>query len=295
MSIEKLGYRLVGKNKHSAVKVCEWCKKSLRSNNFCYKQKFYGIESHRCVQMSPVIFNCTQNCKFCWRTLDYVLPKKQEWDEPSEIIDECIERQKEMLQGFCGNAEGIKFYNAMRPNQFAISLSGEPCLYPFLPEMIDELKKRKITSFLVTNGTVPEMVEKLISTQPTQFYVTLAAPDNETYIETCQPIIKDGWQRLMKTLDMIKEFKRSVIRLTLVRNLNMKRAEKYAELIDKANPKFVEVKSFMSVGGSRKRLPYDSMPLHNEIISFAKIIEKHSSYKIKDEKRDSRVVLMVKK
>jgi wyosine [tRNA(Phe)-imidazoG37] synthetase (radical SAM superfamily) len=50
----------------------------------------------------------------------------------------------------------------------------------------------------------------------------------------------------------------------------------------------------MSVGFSRSRIPYDAMPLHNEIQEFAKIISEVSGYKIKDEKSDSRVVLLEK-
>jgi wyosine [tRNA(Phe)-imidazoG37] synthetase (radical SAM superfamily) len=39
-------------------------------------------------------------------------------------------------------------------------------------------------------------------------------------------------------------------------------------------------------------MPYSAMPLFEEIIAFAREIEKNSSYKITDAKEDSRVVLM---
>ena len=47
------GYRLVGN--HSAVKTCHWARKSLSTGGRenCYKQKFYGVPSHRCLQMTP--------------------------------------------------------------------------------------------------------------------------------------------------------------------------------------------------------------------------------------------------
>lgn len=45
--LKKQQYGVVGR--HSAVKVCEWTKKSLVTGNSCYKQKFYGIQSHRCL------------------------------------------------------------------------------------------------------------------------------------------------------------------------------------------------------------------------------------------------------
>ena len=70
--------------------------------------------------------------------------------------------------------------------------------------------------------------------------------------------------------------------------------EEYAELIEKASPDFVEAKAFMPVGGAQERLPYESMPRHSEIKDFAKQLEKNSSYKIKNEKEDSRVVLLTR-
>ena len=69
---------------------------------------------------------------------------------------------------------------------------------------------------------------------------------------------------------------------------------KYAKLIEKALPNFVECKSFMSVGFSRSRLPYSSMPLHEEIKEFSEKLSNSLGYKIADEKKDSRVVLLKK-
>jgi len=51
-TMEKQQYRIVGDNKHSAVKVCGWTKKMLKGEGGCYKLKFYGIMSHQCLQMT---------------------------------------------------------------------------------------------------------------------------------------------------------------------------------------------------------------------------------------------------
>ena len=75
----------------------------------------------------------------------------------------------------------------------------------------------------------------------------------------------------------------------------MLKPEKYAELIKKYKPLFVEAKSFMWVGYSRERLDIENMPLHNEIKEFAKKLSKFSGYKIIDEKKESRVVLLMRK
>lgn len=55
---KKQGYKLIGN--HSAIKLCLWTRKSIKSNGkeHCYKEQFYkdmGIESHRCIQMTPAL------------------------------------------------------------------------------------------------------------------------------------------------------------------------------------------------------------------------------------------------
>jgi len=289
--MEKIGYRFVGN--HSAIKICEWTREAIRGKDFCYKQKFYGIKSHRCIQLSPSVFSCTHNCLYCWRTLRFKKKIEGKIDKPEDILDNAIKEQKKILQGFWGaKCEKSKLREAEKPNQVAISLIGEPCLYPKLPEFINLIKERNMTAFLVSNGTVPEMIKKLIDNQPTNMYVTLPAPNEKVYKKTCNPLIKDGWQRIQKSLSLLKEFDRSVIRLTLAKNLNMVKPEEYAGLLEAASPTYVEAKAFMPIGGAQYRVPYESMPRHKEIKTFAEKIVRHSSYKIENEKEDSRVVLL---
>ena len=296
--LEKQGYRLVGN--HSSIKVCLWTKKCIRNEDVCYKNTFYGINSNRCVQMTPSLFFCNHRCLHCWRDIDFTLPKwKGPVDSPKDIIDGCIKEHVKYIQGFKGNPKTNKknFRDALKPLHFAISLSGEPTFYPKLSELIKELRKRKISSFLVTNGTNPAMLKKLLEkkTQPTQLYLTLPAPDEKTYKKVCRPLLKDGWKKILLSLKLIKKFRRSVIRLTLVKNLNMTKPEKYAELIENSKPKFVEAKAYMWCGFSKQRLAIENMPRHHEIMEFAKKIQENSSYKIIDEKENSRVVLLMKK
>lgn len=295
---EKMGYRFVGKHKHSAIKICEWCRRSLGEKGFCYKQKFYDIDSHECIQMSPTIFVCTENCLFCWRAMRFHLPGEMQWDTPSDIMDGCIEEQRKIVQGFGGNqkTDPVKLYEAERPKHVAISLSGEPTLYPYIGGLIDEIRKRNMTSFLVTNGTLPERIKSLLDNdqQPTQLYITLGAPNKTVFQKSVKPILSDAWERLQCSLKLLKNFNRSVIRLTLAKNFNMIDPEGYAALVDSSSPKFLEVKGYVAVGGARARIPYDSMPKHEEIVSFAEDIEKHSSYKIREQKKDSRVVLLAR-
>ena len=290
----EMGYRFVGR--HSAIKVCNWTKESIRGKNVCYKNKFYGIESNQCVQMSPAMFFCSMNCRHCWRNFDYILPReKEEWDNPIDVLNGCIEAQVEILQGFWGNenADKQKLTAAMKPKHVAISLSGEPTMYPYLPEFIDEIKNRDMTAYLVSNGTYPEMIEKLVEHQPTNLYVSFYGTNPEMYKKTAVPMTKDFWENVNRSLVMLGKFDcNTVVRLTLSKGLNFTDPEGYARIIEGTGAKFIEVKGFMAVGGSRKSMQYSDMPLHNEIQEFAAKIESNSSYKIVNEKRDSRVVLL---
>ncbi|MBN1792391.1 4-demethylwyosine synthase TYW1 [Candidatus Woesearchaeota archaeon] len=297
--LERQGYRVVGN--HSAVKVCLWTKKSLRDEGTCYKQRFYGINCHRCVQMTPALPTCTLRCVWCWRDIDHTIPK---WiggaDPPGKIIDECIMRHTKLLYGFGGldKANKRKYDEAMRPIHFAISLAGEPTMYPDLPGLIAELKKRKMSSFVVTNGTNPDVLRKLARSPPTQLYITLPVPSEEDFQRNCSPLIKDGWKRISESLEVMKALKRktrTTIRLTLAKGRNMKDPEKYADLIRIADPLFLEVKAFVSVGFSKRRLEYKDMPLHSEIVEFSKELAKFLGVRIVDEQPESRVVLLMRR
>ncbi len=292
--LEKQHYKVVGN--HSAVKLCLWTKKSIRDEGFCYKQKFYGIESHRCLQMTPAVSWCTHCCVFCWRNVEQTIGAELEkFDEPSNIIDGAIEAQRQLLSGFGGIPDRIdkrKLKEAKNPNQAAISLSGEPTIYPKIDQLIGEFKKRNFTTFLVTNGTFPERLANM-ENLPTQLYLSLVAPDEEIYRKVCNPIIPDAWERIKKTIDILPSINtKNVIRITSVKGLNMSNPEKYAKLIEKAEPDFVEVKAYMFLGSSRKRLTIDNMPSFEEIMKFSGELSRESGYKIKDFKEDSRVVLL---
>lgn len=299
--MQKQHYELVGNN--GAVQICRWTKKSLLDNGFCYKEKFYGIKSHRCCQMSPFLA-CPNECVHCWRPIELTSlkleEKESETDKPKELIKKCIEAQRKMLTGFGGNEKTnkIKLKEAQEPMQFAISLIGEPTLYPYLAELILELRKQGKTSFLVTNGLYPgkllELKEK--KALPTQLYISLNTPNKKMYDEWHKSRLKDAWQRFNESLEIIKNLDtRRVVRMTLVKDMNICCEKEYSELIKRANPDFVEVKAFMSVGSSRKRLGYEKMPSHAEVKEFAeKLANELKGYKILDEKKESRVVLIGK-
>jgi tRNA wybutosine-synthesizing protein 1 len=296
--LERSGYRLVGKHKHAAVKVCHWTRKSLLDRGVCYKEQFYGrelgIRSHRCLQLTPSLPFCDHKCMFCWRNVDITYPS---WigdvDEPGEILGGAISAQRQLLSGFKGNPEVNmqKWLEAQEPRHCAISLAGEPTIYPRISELIEECHRRGMTSFLVTNGLHPEVLREL--TEPTQLYISVVAPDEETYEATCRPQVPGGWRRLNESLELMSSLScRRVIRLTLVKGLNLKGVEGYSRLIEKAEPDFIEAKAYFAVGFSRSRLGPSFMASHGEIKAFAEELARSTGYDIADESPPSRVVLL---
>jgi len=298
--LKRQKYQIIGR--HSASKKCRWLHKSLIEDKPCYKQRFYGIQSHRCIQMTPTL-DCNMRCKFCWRIQpdDFLIPwtlaSTTEWDEPAEIVQESIKAQRKILSGYKGQViqgkvDRDKYREASEPRHVAISLDGEPTFYPFLSSLIHEYRKRELTVFLVTNGTNPHAIEAL-KEEPSQLYVSLSAPDESTFITSCKPSIPDAWNRLMRTLSILPSLScPTAIRITLVRGLNLKNPRGYARLLDPISPTYVEPKSYMYVGWSRRRLTFESMPSHHEIVDFSKDLAQHMSYKMIDESPESRVALL---
>jgi tRNA wybutosine-synthesizing protein 1 len=296
--LKRQKYHLVGS--HSAVKRCRWLYESIVHDRTCYKQKFYGIKSHQCLQMTPSVLHCTMRCVFCWRAQsgDYDLrwdeTRLPEWDDPEDIIEGCIREQKRILSGYKANskADQKKCLEAVTPKHAAISLAGEPTLYPHLDGLIKGFHRRGFTTFLVSNGTVPETLSSL-SEDPTQLYISVSAFDQKKFSQVCRPHIPDAWKKLNETLELLPSFKcPTVIRLTLARHLNLQHPEIYAKLIRKANPTYMEPKAYMHVGFSRLRLRYSNTPTHPEIRDFAAQLANEMSYNILDEAPESRVVLL---
>jgi tRNA wybutosine-synthesizing protein 1 len=286
--LKRQHYAIVGN--HSAVQLCFWTKNSLNEKGVCWKEKFYGVNSHRCCQMSPAVMWCHNQCLHCWRAIEYNLGTKlPKIDSPKKIIEGVIKARKKLLSGFYGNekVDKNKLKKAETPSLFTFSLSGEPTIYPKLGELIKEVRKRNAISFLVTNGLEPEKINKLQreNALPTQITVSTNAPNQRLFKIWHRSMKKNAWREFNKTLGIINKLKgktRRVIRLTLVKkgkgerfrdklsNMNPEHAKEYAELIIKANPDFVHVKAFKSLGYARKRFGYDKMPLFSEIKDFSK-------------------------
>ena len=290
--LENRQYRIVGN--HSAVSTCNWMKESLRCNQHCYKQQFYGIKSHRCLQMTPALI-CNHRCLHCWRDNSHF---STEWegpvDSPEKIVEESIEKHRDLLSGFGGNDQvpEERLEESMNPDQVAISLTGEPTMYPKISELIQEFHRRDFTTFLVTNGTLPERLENL-EEPPTNLYISLETATEKEYKEFNNPVREGLWEKLLESLDIVRDIDtRTVCRITAVEGYNMEDEEKFSELLERAEFDFVEVKGYMHVGDSMERLERDAMPRHEKVREFAERIADTGNYSIKDENTTSRVVLL---
>ena len=289
----------------ASVQVCEWNKQALRTNakKHCYKQDFYGADTLSCHQIAPTTFWCNNSCVFCWRPKEYMGSKPSVKAKPKEMIENLIKKRKKLLQGFYGSQKASLVDKACEQKHWAISLSGEPTLYKQLPELISELKERKGTEtvFLVTNGQNPKALLQLKEKKslPTQLYVSMQAPNEELYKKITCNQERAGWKNYLRSLAMLPLLgTRTVIRITVIKGMNDSKEtiKEFAEMLSATKPDFVEIKSYMWIGFSRKRLVKENMPTHKEIKKFSKELLKNlKDYKLENEKKDSRIVLLKNK
>lgn len=287
---EKRGYRFQGTG---AVEICRWTKNALLGRGVCYKQKFYGVPTHKCMEFSPAALWCNNNCVYCWRPEEFMTPENKEWTGPREMVDALVEKRKSLLTGFLGNERADKALveDASEPTHFAISLSGEPTIYPHLSELIALLKSRPghFSTYLVTNGQLPEALERL-EALPTQLYLSLTAPNPGLYKRISVPLEKDAWERLLRSCDFLaRAATRTVVRITLIKGLNMTDLKGWRTLVERANPHFVEFKGYSWIGFSKRRLKLGNVPTLEEVREFASRVVP-DSFEYMDEDAKSRVV-----
>ena len=291
-ALNKQGYLFFSPTSTAALKPCLWCKRALTGGERCYKHQFYGIDSHRCVQMTPTL-RCNQRCLFCWRSFEHEMAEEEECP-PETILAGVNKLQKKALAGYNAVLDNTvteeRWKEALAPKHVAISLSGEPTLYSRLTELVDLFNANGYTTFVVSNGTNPDVLARC---RPFQQYVSLDAPDLATYEKTCRPIgdAYGFWSRIKESLGQLST-KRSAVRITLVEGHNDINPEGYARILQDAGATFVEVKGYMYLGYSRNRLQRNNMPEHAQVRAFAEKITASCDYKIRDENPLSRVICL---
>jgi len=298
---------------HSTVELCHWTRSALTQEQSCYKFKFYGAPaggSHRCVEFSPVGMVCSNRCVYCWRptdTFDSFMPNEGLVDDPEELIRGVLMERYRLLTGYFGHPKAReRAREALTPTHWSISLSGEPTLYPKLPQLVRYLRGLPSTKsiFIVTNGEHPEMLERLQREDalPTQLYLSCNAPNRELFYRINVPVMyrEDAWERWLRSLELLSKVNtRTVIRITLIRSLNYdpKYIPEFAKLMVIGNPHFIEVKSYMNLGHSVYRLSRGDMLTHEEVRDWAmklldEVNRQGGNFRYMDEDPPSRIVVL---
>ncbi|XP_015450120.1 S-adenosyl-L-methionine-dependent tRNA 4-demethylwyosine synthase isoform X1 [Pteropus alecto] len=296
-ALTKQGYQLIGS--HSGVKLCRWTKLMLRGRGGCYKHTFYGIESHRCMETTPSLA-CANKCVFCWR--HHTNPVGTEWrwkmDQPEMILKEAIENHQNMIKQFKG-VPGVKeerFEEGMTVKHCALSLVGEPIMYPDINRFLKLLHENKISSFLVTNAQFPMEIRNLKPV--TQLYVSVDASTKDSLKKIDRPLFKDFWQRFLDSLKALAaKQQRTVYRLTLVKAWNVDELQAYAELVSLGSPDFIEVKGVTYCGeSSASSLTMANVPWHEEVVRFVcELVDLIPDYEIACEHEHSNCLLIAHK
>lgn len=270
-SLKKEGYKLIGT--HSAVKLCRWTKHQLRGRGGCYKHTFYGITSYQCMEATPSLA-CANKCVFCWRHHKNPVGKTWRWktDDPHYIVDEAVKTHVKMIK----ETRGIPGVNIQRWQEAhtvrhcALSLVGEPIMYPRINEFLEDLHEREISTFLVTNGQHPKAIDSLVPV--TQLYVSVDAPTPESLVAIDRPLFSDAWERLREALTLLKDKgQRTVARLTVVKGWNSDEVEGYAKLIALGKVSLVETKGVTFCGKSdASNLNMSNTPWHHEVVDLVK-------------------------
>lgn len=266
-------YSLVGS--HSAVKLCRWQKSMLRGRGGCYKWTMYGIRSHQCMESTPSMA-CANKCTFCWRLNTNPTATEWKWDvdNPVELVEGMIAQHKALVHEAKG-MPGVKddaAAEAMMPRHCALSLVGEPIIYPRINEFVHKLHTEGISTFLVNNGQFPEAIEALDPV--TQLYLSVDGPTREIMKELDRPVFSDFWERFNRSVTLMgKKSIRRVFRLTMIEHINMadEHVEAYKRIFEEGSPHFVELKMLTPAFSGRKTpLRITNVPKWERLVEFAR-------------------------
>lgn len=268
-NLTKQGYQLLGS--HSGVKLCRWTKSMLRGRGGCYKHTFYNISSYQCMEMTPSLA-CANKCVFCWRHHTNPVAKTFIWkhDAPDFLVESALAGHRGMIKQMKGvpGVQPDRYTEAMNVKHCALSLVGEPIMYPEICQFVNLLHQKHISTFMVTNAQFPDKIKQLAPV--TQLYVSIDAATKEELRKIDRPIFDDFWERM---LDCIKEiglkYQRTVFRLTLVNEYNVSSLSEWAQLVHLGKPDFIEVKGVTFCGASdASDLTMKNVPFHFEVVKF---------------------------
>ncbi len=177
---------------------------------------------------------CANKCVFCWR--HHTNPVGTEWkwnlDNPELIFSGALSNHYKMINEFKGVPGVLKerLEEGMKVKHCALSLVGEPIMYPEINSFVKMLHQKEISTFLVTNAQFPEAIKKLDPV--TQLYVSVDASSKQSLKRIDRPLFRDFWERFIGSLTALSDKgQRTVYRLTLVKEWNTQELEGYSYLV----------------------------------------------------------------
>jgi len=226
---------------------------------------------------------------FCWRHHKNPVGREWRWktDDPNVIVDLAVKEHISMIKETKGIPGVLKerWEAAHTVRHCALSLVGEPIMYPHIDEFLADLHRRSISTYLVTNGQHPQAIGDL---RPiTQLYVSVDASTPETLEAIDRPLFKDAWDRLRRSLKFLKDKgQRTVARLTVVKGWNSDEIAGYAKLIALGHCSLVEVKGVTFCGKSdASNLNMSNSPWHHEVVAMVRRLQQELQ-KLRDECED---------
>jgi len=219
-------------------------------------------------------------------------------DEPETIFEGAYESHTGLIKQFKG-VPGVKpdrFAEGMNPRHCALSLVGEPIMYPEINRFIELLHNKEISTFLVTNAQFPEAIRNLLPV--TQLYVSVDASTKDSLKKIDRPLFRDFWERFLESLAALSEKgQRTVYRLTLVKAWNVDELKNYADLVSIGKPDLIEIKGVTYCGESKaSSLTMENIPWHTEVVSFVQtLVDLLPDYEIASEHEHSNCILVANK
>lgn len=248
----------------------------LRNRGGCYKWTMYGIKSHRCMEATPSMA-CANKCTFCWRHNTNPTTKEWKWDvdDPEALVEGMLDSHRALVRNVQGmpGVSGDRLDEAMTPRHCALSLVGEPIIYPKINEFVRKLHQNGISTFLVNNGQFPDAIKNLNTV--TQLYLSVDGPDKKKMKELDRPAFPDFWDRFNKSVDLMRLKKhRTTFRLTMIEGINMEPEDivKYHEIFERGRPHFIELKQLTPAfqGRSGSPLRMSNVPTWQRILEYGR-------------------------
>lgn len=240
---------------------------------------------------------CANKCVFCWRHHSNPVGTEWRWKMESAefILKGALESHYKMINEFKG-VPGVlpdKLEEGMQAKHCALSLVGEPIMYPEINKFVKLLHQEKISSFLVTNAQFPDAIRDM---EPcTQLYVSIDASTKDSLKKIDRPLFKDFWERFLASLhELKKKGQRTVYRLTLVKGWNAEEMDNYAKLVEIGQPDLIEIKGVTYCGSSKaSTLTMENVPWHTEVVKFVSdLVDRIPEYEIASEHEHSNCILV---